>query len=105
MEEQVKMSDVIDEIKGASEEDLKEIITKWFESTRMDGMRLGAYMISAAVSGVISKNLKKGSNSSLRDYQRAIKGVLGIISVQLKQDETQQNDSEENATEEITNDE
>ena len=47
-------------------------------------------MISAAVYGAIEKNLKKGSASSLRDYQRAIKRIVEIVSVQL----TQQNDLE-----------
>lgn len=101
--EETKMSDVVAEIKGASEEELREVIEKWFESTRTSGMRIGAQFISAAVYGAIQKNLKNGSQSSLRDYQRAIKRVMEIVSVQLKQQETQQNDLEE-ATEEVAND-
>jgi hypothetical protein len=62
-------------------------------------MHIGASFIAAAVYGAIEKNLKKGSQSSLRDYQRAIKRVIEIVSVQLKQQETQQNDSEEVAEE------
>lgn len=85
MDEKTNMSEVIDEVKNASEEELQEVIEKWFESTRTDGMKLGAYYISAAVAGAIEKNLKKGS---LRDYQRAIKRVMEIVSVQL----TKQND-------------
>ena len=103
--EETKMSDVVSEIKGATEEELREVIEKWFENTRAQGMKIGANYIAAAVYGAIEKNLKKGSNSSLRDYQRAIKRIIEIVSVQLKQDETQQNDLEENATEEIANDE
>jgi hypothetical protein len=99
MTEENKMSKAIDEVKNASEEELQEVIEKWLESTRTDGMKLGAYYISAAVYGAIEKNLKKGS---LRDYQRAIKRVIEIVSVQLKQ-ETVQNDLEE-ATEEVVND-
>lgn len=99
MTEENKMSKAIDEVKNASEEELQEVIEKWFESTRTDGMKLGAYYISAAVYGAIEKNLKKGS---LRDYQRAIKRVIEIVSVQLKQ-ETVQNDLEE-STEEVVND-
>lgn len=99
MTEENKMSKAIDEVKNASEGELQEVIEKWFESTRTDGMKLGAYYISAAVYGAIEKNLKKGS---LRDYQRAIKRVIEIVSVQLKQ-ETVQNDLEE-STEEVVND-
>jgi hypothetical protein len=95
MAEENKMSEVVDEVKNDSEDELRETIEKWFESTRMDGVRHGAYMISAAVFDAINKNLKKGTNSSLRDYQRAVKRVVEIVSVQLKQQETQQNDSEE----------
>ena len=103
MEENTNMSEVIDEIKNASEEELREVIEQWFESTRTDGMKIGAYFVSAAVAGAIEKNLKNGMKSSHRDFERAIKRVLEIVSVQLKQHETQQNDLEE-ATEEVAND-
>lgn len=102
MVENTNMSDVIDEIKGASEEELKEIITRWFDSTRIGGMRLGAYMIAAAVSDTINKNLKDGMSSSHRDFERAIKRVLEIVSVQLKQRETVQNDLVEEAADDRT---
>lgn len=106
--EETKMSQVVDEIKGASEDALREVVEKWFESTRTQGMKIGAAYIAAAVYGAITKNLKKGSNSSLRDYQRAIKKIMEIVSVQLKQQETQQNDSDEveqdTATEDNAND-
>lgn len=97
------MSEVIEEIKGASEGELKKVIEEHFEAVRVQGMKIGAGYIAAAVYGAVEKNLKKGSNSSLRDYQRAIKRVLEIVSVQL----TQQNDLEtieEDVTEEIAND-
>ena len=94
MTENTNMSEVIEEIKGASEEDLKKVIEEHFEAMRVQGMKIGATYISAAISGVIDKNLKKGLNSSLRDYQRAIKGIVEIVSVQLKHSETVQNDSE-----------
>lgn len=97
MEEKTNMSQVVDEIKGASEEELREVIERWLESTRMDGIKLGAYMISAAVFEAINKNLKDGMNSSHRDFERAIKRVYEIVSVQL----TRQNDLE---AEENTND-
>ena len=89
------MSEVIKEIQGASEEELKGIIEQWFERTRTDGMRLGAYVISAAVFDAIKKNLKDGMNSSHRDFKRAIQNVVEIVSVQLKPQETVQNDLEE----------
>lgn len=100
MNEEMKMSEVVNEVKNASEEELREVVEKWFEKTRTDGLKLGAYMISAAVYDAISKNLTKGMNSSLRDFQRAIKRTLEIVSVQLKQ-ETVQNDLN---TEEATDD-
>lgn len=93
--EETKMKDVVEEIKGATEDELKEVIEGWFKKTRTDGMKIGASYIAAAVYGAIEKNLKNGSKSSLRDYQRAIKRIIEIVSVQLEQQETQQNDSEE----------
>ena len=90
------MSEAIEKIKSASEEELRDLVKKWFERTRTDGMRLGAYLISATVFDTIDKNLTDGNNSSLRDYKRAIKKVVEILSVQLKQEETVQNDLEEN---------
>jgi len=93
--EETKMTEVVSEIQNASEEELRKVIEKWFESTRTSGMKVGATFIAAAVYGAIEKNLKKGSQSSLRDYQRAIKRVVEIVSVQLKQQETQQNDLKE----------
>ena len=84
----------IEEIKNATEEEIKEVIQKWFESTRTSGMKIGAQYISAAIFGVIQKHIKKktGAKASLRDYQRCMDEIIKIISVQL----TQQNDSEEN---------
>ena len=92
------VSKAIEEIKDASEEELKKVIEQWFEQTRTSGMKIGASVISVAVYDAIEKNLKKGVNSSLRDYQRAIKRIIEIVSVQLKQDETVQNDLVEETT-------
>ena len=86
--EEMKMSEVIDEIKGATEEELKKVIEQHFDTVRTQGMKIGAAYISAAIHGAIVKNLKKGANSSLRDYQRALKAIEDIINVQL----TRQND-------------
>ena len=85
------VSKAMDEIKNASEDELKKVIEQHFEAVRTQGMKIGAQFMAAAVYGAIEKNLKKGSQSSLRDYQRAIKRVVEIVSVQL----TQQNDSNE----------
>lgn len=102
MEENKNISEAVSEIRNATEEELRELIEKRFESTRTDGMKIGAYFVSAAVAGAIEKNLKDGMKSSHRDFERAIKRVMEIVSVQLKQDETVQNDS---TTEEVANDE
>ena len=95
------ITEAIKEIKEADEVQLKELIETWFESTRTAGMKIGAQFISAAVYGVIEKNLKKKSKASLRDYQRCVDGILKIISVQL----TQQNDLNEDNTDDGTTEE
>lgn len=87
------VSKAVNEIKNASEDELKKVIEQHFEAVRIQGMKIGATYIAAAIQGAIDKNLTKGKNSSLRDYQRAIKRIMEIISVQL----TQQNDLEEEA--------
>ena len=93
MEENKTIEKAIEEIKGADEASLKKFIEDWFERIHTDGMRVGAKFISAAVAGTIEKHLKKGAKTSLRDYERCIKDIMKIVSVQLN---TQQNDSEEN---------
>ena len=92
MEENTNVMKAIEEIKGADEEQLKKVIEQWFDKTRMDGLRIGAQMISAVVYDAINKNLKQGMNSSHRDFERAIKRIIEVVSVQLKQEETVQND-------------
>ena len=99
MEEETNMKDIVQEIKEASEEDLKKVIEQWFESTRMAGMKIGAQYISAGIFGVIQKHIKKKVKPSLRDYQRCMDEIIKIISVQL----TQQNDSKK-VVEEVVND-
>ena len=103
--EKMNMSAVVDEIKGASEEELGAVIEKWLESTRTQGMKIGASYISAAVFGAARKNLKKGLNSSsLRDCQRALKRILEIVSVQLDQETVQNDSNETEVVEEVPND-
>lgn len=99
MEEETNMKDVVQEIKEASEEDLKKVIEQWFKSTRTAGMKIGAQYISAGIFGVIQKHIKKKAKPSLRDYQRCMDEIIKIISVQL----TQQNDSKK-VVEEVVND-
>ena len=86
------ISEVIEEVRNASDEELKKVIEEHFEAVRVQGMKIGASYISAAVMGAIDKNLKDGMNSSHRDFKRAIKRIVEIVSVQLKQQETIQND-------------
>ena len=83
-----KVSNAVDEIKNANEDELKKVIEQHFEQVRTQGMHIGAQFISAAVHSAIEKNLKNGKNSSLRDYQRAIKKIVEIVSIHL----TEQND-------------
>lgn len=93
--EETKMSEVVDEIKGASEAELREVIEKWFESTRTQGMKIGAQFISAAVMGKFKRHLEKPGKTSLRDYERCVADIKKMLAVQL----TQQNDSGEVAEE------
>ena len=92
MDEQNTTKEVIEEIKSATEEELRSTIEKWYEQTRTAGMRIGATYMAAAVVGTMDKHLKKGAKPSLRDYERCFKDVYKIVSVQLN---TQQNDSED----------
>lgn len=101
MAEETNIKEVVEEIKGASEDELREVVEKWFESTRTAGLKIGAKFISAAIFGVIQKHTKKAGKVSLNDYRRMTTEIIKIISVQL---ETQQNDSEENVIEESKND-
>ena len=95
MEEKTNVSKVVEEIKSLDDERLKQAIERWFEQTRTDGMKIGANYISIAVFDAIKKNLKDGMNSSHRDFKRAIQNIVEIVSVQLKPQETVQNDLEE----------
>ena len=93
------VSKAMDEIKNASEDELKKIIEQHFEAVRTQGMKIGATYISAAVMGKFKKHLEKPGKTSLRDYERCVTDIKNMLAVQL----TQQNDyetkevSEENA--------
>ena len=87
---ETNIKEVVEEIKESDEETLQKVIEDWFERTRTSGMRIGAQYISAAIFGVIQKNIVKKAKPSLRDYKRMTEEIIKIISVQLKQ----QNDLE-----------
>ena len=99
MAEKIKMSEVVEEIKGATEEEIKKVIEEHFEAVRTQGMKIGATYIAAAVMGKFKKHLEKPGKTSLRDYERCVVDIKKMLAVQL----TQQNDSEE-VMEEETND-
>lgn len=98
MTENTNMSEVIEEIKGATEEDLKKFIEGWYEKTRTDGMKLGAQLIAFSIFSKMQKHLGKGGKPSLRDYERFTSDVRKIISVQMAESEV------DNVTEEVAND-
>ena len=106
---ETNIQEVVKEIKESDEESLQKCIEDWFERTRTQGLKLGASYISAAIFGVISKHIIKKAKPSLRDYKRCIDEIIKIVSVQLKQQNTEQNDSEadtikeDNTNEEIVN--
>ena len=93
---EANIKEAVKEIKESNEESLQKVIEDWFERTRISGMKIGAQYISAAIFGVIQKNIVKKAKPSLRDYKRMTEEIIKIISVQLKQETTEQNDSEAN---------
>ena len=102
---EVNIKEAVKEIKESDEESLQKVIEDWFERTRNQSIKIGALYISAAIFGVIQKNIVKKAKPSLRDYKRMTEEIIKIISVQL----TKQNDSEadtvkeDNTNEEIIN--
>ena len=104
MTEETKVQEAIEEIKGANEEALRSVIEKWYEATRMDGAKMGATYISAAIYGVIKKHINKPS-PSLRDYKRMKDEIINIVSVQLtKQNDSAEGTEDKDTTEGISND-
>ena len=95
---EVNIKEAVKEIKENDEESLQKVIEDWFERTRTQGLKLGAQYISAAIFGVIQKNIVKKAKPSLRDYKRMTEEIIKIISVQL----TQQDDSEEKESNKTT---
>ena len=95
---EVNIKEAVKEIKESDEESLQKVIEDWFERTRNQSIKIGAQYISAAIFGVIQKNIVKKAKPSLRDYKRMTEEIIKIISVQL----TQQDDSEEKESNETT---
>ena len=93
---EANIKEAVKEIKESNEESLQKVIEDWFERTRNQSIKIGAQYISAAIFGVIQKNIVKKAKPSLRDYKRMTEELIKIISVQLKQETTEQNDSEAN---------
>ena len=87
---EANIKEAVKEIKESDEESLQKVIEDWFERTRNQSIKIGALYISAAIFGVIQKNIVKKAKPSLRDYKRMTEEIIKIISVQLKQ----QNDLE-----------
>ena len=99
---EVNIKEAVKEIKESNEESLQKCIEDWFERTRISGMKIGAQYISAAIFGVIQKNIVKKAKPSLRDYKRMTEEIIKIVSVQLRQQNTEQNDSEEKESNKTT---
>lgn len=91
---ETNIKEAVKEIKESDEESLQKVIEDWFEKIRIQSMKIGAQYISAGIFGIIQKYIFKKEKPSLRDYKRMTEEIIKIISVQLKQQNTQQNDSE-----------
>ena len=99
---ETNIQEAVKEIKESNEESLQKVIEDWFEKTRNQSIKIGAQYISAAIFGVIQKNIVKKAKPSLRDYKRMTEEIIKIVSVQLRQQNTEQNDSEERESNKTT---
>ena len=99
---ETNIQEAVKEIKESDEESLQKVIDDWFERTRNQSIKIGAQYISAAIFGVIQKNIVKKAKPSLRDYKRMTEEIIKIVSVQLRQQNTEQNDSEEKESNKTT---
>lgn len=99
---ETNIQEAVKEIKESNEESLQKVIEDWFEKTRNQSIKIGAQYISAAIFGVIQKNIVKKAKPSLRDYKRMTEEIIKIVSVQLRQQNTEQNDSEEKESNKTT---
>ena len=99
---ETNIQEAVKEIKESNEESLQKVIEDWFEKTRNQSIKIGAQYISAAIFGVIQKNIVKKAKPSLRDYKRMTEEIIKIVSVQLRQQNTEQNDLEEKESNKTT---
>ena len=99
---ETNIQEAVKEIKESNEETLQKVIEDWFEKTRNQSIKIGAQYISAAIFGVIQKNIVKKAKPSLRDYKRMTEEIIKIVSVQLRQQNTEQNDLEEKESNKTT---
>ena len=99
---EANIKEAVKEIKESDEENLQKVIEDWFERTRNQSIKIGAQYISAAIFGVIQKNIVKKAKPSLRDYKRMTEEIIKIVSVQLRQQNTEQNDLEEKESNKTT---
>ena len=99
---ETNIQEAVKEIKESNEESLQKVIEDWFERTRNQSIKIGAQYISAAIFGVIQKNIVKKAKPSLRDYKRMTEEIIKIVSVQLRQQNTEQNDLEEKESNKTT---
>lgn len=98
MENKIDMTEIVTEVKNASEEELTEVIKDWFEKTRMQGLKLGATYISAAIAGAIRKHLNKEGKVTLRDYKRLVDDIAKIISVPFSKNNKDEKETQEEIT-------
>ena len=99
---EANIKEAVKEIKESNEESLQKVIEDWFEKTRNQSIKIGAQYISAAIFSVIQKNIVKKAKPSLRDYKRMTEEIIKIVSVQLRQQNTEQNDLEEKESNKTT---
>ena len=92
----IEITNVINEIKTADEENLKKVIEEWFERTRTDGLKIGAQMVSTVVLNIIKTHTKKPGKTSLRDYERMTKDITDLLLVQMKKQKSN-NEKEESS--------
>lgn len=94
MADEANIAEVANEIKNKSDEELKKTIKQWYEKTHTQGLKLGARMICAAGTDILTKHIRKKDKPSLRDYKRATEELIHLFSIPIKQAETEQNNLE-----------
>lgn len=96
------IDNITEEIKNTTDEQLKKTVEEWYEKIHTQSMKIGAYYMSAGIYGIIQKHTKKGGKVSLRDYERCVAEILKVIAVQLKTQQTNSEDENDRATEDVS---